>query len=141
MTLLKFRLHRSCLPGTQWSGQTLVEYAIGLTFTLYLLMGVVDFGRAFIAYNGVASTAREGARYGVLPGRTATQIDTYATAKAPLSGTTVSCTSGCPTVGGATVVVQASYSFDAITPLISQICCSGGSLVVTSSASMKVEPY
>lgn len=46
-------------------GQSLVETALMLPILLLLLVGIVDFGRAFYAYIAVTNAAREGARYAV----------------------------------------------------------------------------
>jgi Flp pilus assembly protein TadG len=45
-------------------GQSLVEFAISLTFILILLAGVVDFGRAFFTFVELRDAAQEGALYG-----------------------------------------------------------------------------
>jgi Flp pilus assembly protein TadG len=44
------------------AGQALVEFALAITVFLALLMGVVDFGRAIYAYNGVSQAAQSIAR-------------------------------------------------------------------------------
>ena len=46
------------------SGQSLVEFAIGVSLLLLILAGVVDLGRGFYSYVVIANAAREGARYG-----------------------------------------------------------------------------
>lgn len=43
-------------------GQALVEFSLAILVFLFLLMAVVDFGRAVYQYNGVAQAAREIAR-------------------------------------------------------------------------------
>ena len=43
-------------------GQALVEFSLAIVVFLVLLMGVFDFGRAILQYNGVAQAAREIAR-------------------------------------------------------------------------------
>ena len=45
-------------------GQSLVEFALSLTFILLLLAGVVDFGQAFFMYIQMRDAAQEGALYG-----------------------------------------------------------------------------
>ena len=44
-------------------GQSVVEFAILFPFMLLLLLGAVDFGRAFFAYISAMNAAREGASY------------------------------------------------------------------------------
>jgi len=39
------------------SAQGMVEYALGLALSLYLIMGVVDFGRGFLVHNILANVA------------------------------------------------------------------------------------
>jgi Flp pilus assembly protein TadG len=50
------------------SGQSLVEFAIGLVVLLLLVFGVVDLGRAVFTYNSISQCAREGTRYAVVHG-------------------------------------------------------------------------
>ena len=45
-------------------GESLVEFAIGVSLLLLILAGVVDLGRGFYSYVVIANAAREGARYG-----------------------------------------------------------------------------
>ena len=45
-------------------GQALVEFALGITFLLILLVGVIDLGRAFFIYISMMDAAQEGAAYG-----------------------------------------------------------------------------
>ena len=121
-------------------GQAMVEYALGLMIFLSLIIGVVDFGRAFVTHNLLANTAREGARYGTIPGRTEAEIISYASSKAGLPGITVTVENrGTPGSTTDPVVVSASSTFVPITPLIEQLCCSGGSLVLSARSSMLVE--
>ena len=121
-------------------GQSIVEYALGLSISMYLIMGVVDFGRALYAYDVLANTAREGARYGIVSARTNSQIIAYAATKAYLSNLTVTVVDR-GTAGDWTdpVVVQASHTFTPITPLIAQVCCGGGSMTLNARSSMHVE--
>jgi len=47
-------------------GQSLIELALILPVLMLILMGIVDFGRAFNAYIIITNAAREGARYGAM---------------------------------------------------------------------------
>ncbi len=47
-------------------GQSIVELAISLVFIVMLLVGVVDFGRAFFTYIMLRDAAQEGASYGAI---------------------------------------------------------------------------
>ena len=108
---------RRCLRRGQ-GGQAMVEYALGHTIAMLLIMGVVDLGRAFFSND----------------------IITYATGQAGVGGITVTVpsrgTAGDP---NSPAVIQASYSFTAITPLIGQICCNGGAITLAARSSMYVE--
>jgi Flp pilus assembly protein TadG len=48
------------------AGQNLVELALGMTVLLWVVLGVLDFGRVMYIYTGLTSGAREGARYAAL---------------------------------------------------------------------------
>ncbi len=67
------------------AGQSLVEFALGLTILILLILGIVDFSRMAYAKNALASAAREGARYATVhPDATSSQI--AAVAKGLLAG-------------------------------------------------------
>lgn len=46
------------------SGQSLVEFAIGLVMLLILIAGIFDVGRALFTYMAMRDAAQEGAQYG-----------------------------------------------------------------------------
>jgi hypothetical protein len=55
----------------QGAGQTLVEFAFGITIFLTILIGLIDLARAAFLFNGVSEAAREIARVtSVHPGDT-----------------------------------------------------------------------
>lgn len=122
-------------------GQSLLEYAIGLNVMLLLVLGTVDLGRGVWAYNTLAHLAREGARYGSAPTRTATEIQDYVVSRAnlPVFGTSnVAVTRGSCGVEASPVVVTTTYQFDSITPLISN-AWGGGPLALRASSQMYVQ--
>jgi hypothetical protein len=47
-------------------GASLVEAALLIPLLIVLLVGVIDLGRAYVAYITIINAAREGAHYGVL---------------------------------------------------------------------------
>ena len=49
-------------------GQVVVESALAVTAFLVLLLGVLDFGRAFFTWQTLATVSREGARWGIVHG-------------------------------------------------------------------------
>jgi Flp pilus assembly protein TadG len=53
------------------SGQALLEFSLVLPIFLVMLMGVVDVGRAIWAQNSLAAAAREGARFAIVHGGSA----------------------------------------------------------------------
>ena len=54
-----------CLPDARKeSGQSLVEFALGVFLLLLILAGTIDLGRGFHGYLVISNSAREGARYG-----------------------------------------------------------------------------
>src|SRR6266700_6705882 len=55
------------------TGQGLVEFALVIPIFLVMLFGVVDFGRVIWARNSLENAAREGARYAIVHGGSASQ--------------------------------------------------------------------
>lgn len=49
-------------------GQTLVEFTLVLTLIFFMLAGLIDFGLAFFAYQGISGAAQEGATYAAMSG-------------------------------------------------------------------------
>ena len=49
------------------SGQSLVEFALVLIIMLLLVVGIIEFGRAFNVYQVLTNASREGARLAALP--------------------------------------------------------------------------
>ena len=47
-------------------GQSMVEFALGITFILILMAGTVDLGRAYFSFLSLRDAAQEGALYGSL---------------------------------------------------------------------------
>lgn len=47
-------------------GQSLTEFALGLTFILILMAGTLDLGRAYFSFLSLRDAAQEGALYGSL---------------------------------------------------------------------------
>ena len=122
-------------------GQSLLEYAIGLNVLLLLVLGTVDLGRGVWAYNTLAHLAREGARYGSAPSKTAAEIQAYVASRATLPDfgeSNVTVTRGTCGVEDQPVVVTTTYQFDSITPLISN-AWGGGPLTLRASSRMYVE--
>ena len=50
------------------AGQVVVESALAMTMFLMAIIGLLDFGRAFFAWQTLSVVAREGARWGIVHG-------------------------------------------------------------------------
>jgi Flp pilus assembly protein TadG len=68
-------MHRSrmirpagCRLGGLRSGTALVETALVLPIFVLIVLGIVEFGRAFMVANLLAEAARQGARSAIVPG-------------------------------------------------------------------------
>jgi Flp pilus assembly protein TadG len=105
--------------GRRDEGQALVEFALIMPVFLLLVMGVVEFGRAWNSYQVVTDAAREGARMAVMAD-TFTIANVYATmdsamARAGLNPATatrtVSPTAGWPSPRGTPMEVNISYPY------------------------------
>lgn len=113
-------------------GQSVVELALLMPLFALLLIGALDLGRVFFAYNRLTNTVREGALYGAYrPYNSAsgstidvrTRAYNEANGKLGTSGSdvvvTVTCSRApgdCSTaVGGDTITVRGTYAFKPIT--------------------------
>jgi hypothetical protein len=131
-------------------GQAMVEFAIVAFALMLLTVGAIDFGRAIWISNTLAHLAREGARYGVVPSRTVTDIQDYVYARAIIpdfnstdcAGRTPACVTITRGVCGdpsQPVIVQLRGKFEPFTLMIAQVW-GGGSYGMYAEARMFVEP-
>src|SRR5688500_5865113 len=122
-------------------GQAMVETSFAFILLFLLTMGIVDFSMATWEWNTVSHLAREGARYGVPPGRTPTQIQNYVVTRAVLPGLSTSnvVVSDRGTCGDVTdpVVVTVDYQYQPVTPMIALL--TGPTIGLRASANMYVE--
>jgi Flp pilus assembly protein TadG len=120
-------------------GQSIVELALVLPICLWIVLGIVDFGRVYFFYVASTNAAREGARYWAnVPTATADQVRTKVQAEgAPQVSITSGMISLTPSSGSCTAdcAVQVNYSFTALTPWISTLW-GGGTLTVSTKATM-----
>jgi len=147
-------------------GQSLVEFALTLPLLLILVFGIIDFGNGLRAYIALTNGVREGARYGAIGnplgspatscvgldnttvvGRVCTSIGNLnkaamqsvsASCQLPAGGTDPTCSPG------NSIVVQANYRYNFITPLGDLMhFFTGGALQshldLSSSANMRLE--
>ncbi len=98
-------------------GAAAVEFALLLPLLLFLVFGIIDFGRALNAQITLTQAAREGARLAAL-GESNVISGTKAAASG-LSPVGVNVLTLCPANAGAGVdaKVQVTYSFSFITPI------------------------
>jgi Flp pilus assembly protein TadG len=108
--------HRLARNARQDRGAAVVEFALLLPVLLFLVFGIIDFGRALNAQITLTQAAREGARMAAL-GESNVVNGTQAAATG-LSPVTVTVTS-CPANAGPGVnaVVRATYTFSFVTPI------------------------
>ncbi len=97
-------------------GAAMVEFALVLPILLLLVIGIVEFGRAYNAQVSIQGAAREGARALAL-GEPAAAVSAAVTNAAPsVSGLSIS-QSGCPagststSTAYATVTVSTNFTF------------------------------
>src|SRR5204863_3790712 len=102
-------------------GQNFVELAFVLPVCLWILLGIVDFGRVYFFYTSATNAAREGARYwGSNPSASLSTIQTRVQAEStPAMTITVTRTPSGSCVDTCQVNVQ--YSFTVLTPFISNV--------------------
>ena len=94
-------------------GQATVEFALCAGLLMLLTMGIVDFSMAVWEYNTLAHLAREGARFGVSPTKTAAQIEAHVFQQAVLPNfTPAACAGRSP----ACVIVRGLADSPSLTP-------------------------
>jgi Flp pilus assembly protein TadG len=95
------------------SGQSFVEFAFIMPFLVFLILGIVQFGRAWHNYISITDAARVGAREGAVhrsSGPCAAATTRINNLGVVPSGSTVSCTAG--TSVGQDIVITITYAFD-----------------------------
>ncbi len=99
------------------SGQALVEFALVVPLLLILLLGVVEFGRAWNAYQVVTDAAREGARIAAVSDATGLTVDSVtntvrnAIARAGLQDSATISVAGFRAGRGTPTTVDVSYPY------------------------------
>ena len=102
---------------TDDTGQAMVEFALVLPILLILVIGIIEFGRAWNAYQVITDAAREGARNMVVAGVPATEgsvkrvVNTALAAAALDSTKDVTTLTGLRTGTGTTATVQIAYPY------------------------------
>ena len=127
---------------TRRRGQALVEFALIAPILILLIMGIVEFGRIFSAQQTVTNASREGARTGILPNSSTTDVSNTVSSFMSTAGLTatptVTCTNVGPTVqSGAPTSVTVSYTLPILTGTI--IPGIGESIDLTHTTVMRHE--
>src|SRR6516164_4921226 len=108
-------------------GAAAVEFALLLPVLLFLVFGIIDFGRALNAQITLTQAAREGAGMAALgEPNVVSGTQAAATGLSPVNVTVTSCPAGAG--AGVNAVVQATYSFSFVTPLSAIAGILGSSL-------------
>lgn len=108
------------------AGQALVEFSLAIMVFLVIIIGVIEVGRAVWSYNTLASAAREGSRYAMVHGASASArsgpagndanvqaaVTKYTAALDPSDLTVTSTWPDGNNAAGSHVRVTVSYRFD-----------------------------
>lgn len=136
------------------AGAELVEFALVLPVLLLIFGGIVDFGMLLQRQQVVTNAAREGARLGVLPGYTTTDVQARVTAfvREGLNNSTltpvtvptvVTLTPGSgPAFQAMQVDVTLTSSYLILGPVVTLAGGSGGSFAtipITARSTMRIE--
>jgi TadE-like protein len=135
--------------------QGMLEYALVLPVFLMLTIGVIDFSRAVWTYNTIAFISRDTARYGVVPTRAKSAIESYGVTRcaamgfkcytpplpSPLPDNSAAIVVNRGTCGSPTqpVVVTVTYAFQPASLMIANLW-GGGILPLEATTQMFVEP-
>jgi Flp pilus assembly protein TadG len=96
-------------PAARERGASLVEFALMLPFLTLLLLGVIDFGRAYYVNVEVSNAAYTGALYGTQNHSDTTGMQNAATGDAPdVAGITATATYGCECSDGSNAMPSCS---------------------------------
>jgi Flp pilus assembly protein TadG len=119
-------------------GQSLVEFALVVPILLLLVIGIAEFGRAWMTRNILTGAAREAVRIAAVQGSpaSATSRANDILASAGISGATVSLNDDGAAYGTCVVTVSCNIPLTVAGFLPG---LSGTALPVTSSASMRKE--
>ncbi len=115
-------------------GQSLVETAMVLPILILIILGLLEFGRAFFIYTVVSNAAREGARFGLVQPLNTTGIERAAQSRLVLVPTdtvsiVISYDDGVHPItdpldivqGESRVVVAVEHDFAMITPILADL--------------------
>jgi Flp pilus assembly protein TadG len=128
-------------------GAELIEMVVVLPLLLLVMFGIIDFGFMFQRYVVLTNAAMEGARVSILPSYTTADAEDRAESYAATGGipgtvTAVATQVSLPQPGGGTwpavqVVVNHTYTYEYIGPIITLFGGSFGSVNLTARAIMR----
>jgi len=134
------------------SGQNLVEFALVVIMLLLMVVGIVEFGRAWNLYQILANAAREGARLASLPNGFTTTEAVTARVQGYLATGNVNPSNAVITIGGAgvnggtgsqvSVLVSYPYNFLYVGPIIRLLnpgATAGADLTIQAQSVMRNE--
>ena len=134
------------------SGQNLVEFALVVVLLMLLVVGIVEFGRAWNLYQILANAAREGARLASLPSGFTTSSAVNTRVNSYLTNGNVNTSKATITIGGAgvdggtgtqvSVTVSYPYKFTYVGPIIRLInrnASAGADITIQAQSIMRNE--
>lgn len=120
-------------------GQALVEFALILPILLLVVMAILQFGMMLNSYLTIENASREGARAGIV-GSSDAEIQQLIISTSPNLDPTNLTVSITPEEGlrksGDTIIVEVSYNYEFVVPIISSIVKN---VVLNGQTSMRVE--
>jgi Flp pilus assembly protein TadG len=108
------------------SGAAAVEMALVLPLLLFVVFGVVDFGRMLNAQLTLTQAAREGARAAALGQSADTRVQAATTSLSGVTSTVTTCPAGGSTSADAVVTTTLNFTF--VTPLAALAPLFGGGM-------------
>lgn len=130
-------LHRIC---SEKKGQSMVELALILPLILFLLLGVVEFGRMFHSYLVVTQGSREGARLAVVGESDQAVAERVGHVTSTLDVTKIRVTvtpAGRDRIRGVPVDVTVRYQLDLMIPNFFQMFPDP--FIISSTTTMRME--
>lgn len=122
-------------------GQSFVEFALVLPFLVFLILGIVQFGRAWHNYISITDAARVGAREGAVHRLTAcssatTKINSLGVIPA---GSAVSCSTPGGLITGQPLNISITYSFSIGLPGFFGVPALNQTFTLVSTAQERLE--